>query len=291
LNDQVKLNDGSDCLTSESVGSIVVAGCGAMGLPMAQCLLGANFIVHGFDVRPINEFGQFSGYMLSDAAQIETSDVLLCVVRDEAQILDLCFEQQCVFGRDKYPSILVICSTVSPRFIKSLATRLPTDVILIDAPMSGAAHGAQGGALTFMVGGSDSSIKHLMPVFQAMGRQIFIAGKIGAGMTLKVLNNYVTANSVAAVRRVHDMASVLGVDQGQLRQVMAASSGSTWFGNQFDQIDWSREGYDIANTIGILEKDVLSAIDALEPQTSLTQSGLDQAILSALRALNPVKAN
>jgi len=291
LNDQVKLNDGSDCLTSESVGSIVVAGCGAMGLPMAQCLLGANFIVHGFDVRPINEFGQFSGYMLSDAAQIETSDVLLCVVRDEAQILDLCFEQQCVFGRGKYPSILVICSTVSPRFIKSLAMRLPTDVTLVDAPMSGAAHGAQGGALTFMVGGSDSSIKHLMPVFQAMGRQIFIAGKIGAGMTLKVLNNYVTANSVAAVRRVHEMASVLGVDQGQLRQVMAASSGSTWFGNQFDQIDWSREGYDVANTIGILEKDVLSAMDALEPHTSLTQSGLDQAILSALRALNPIKAN
>jgi 3-hydroxyisobutyrate dehydrogenase len=142
-----------------------------------------------------------------------------------------------------------------------------------------------------MVGGSKSSIKHLMPVFQAMGKKIFIAGKTGAGMTLKVLNNYVTANSVAAVRRVYEMASVLGVDQGQLRQVMAASSGSTWFGDQFDQIVWSRDGYDVSNTIGILEKDVLSAMDALTGQSSPSNAGLDEAVLAALRALIPINSN
>ncbi|MBC8270371.1 MAG: hypothetical protein H8E36_16655, partial [Rhodospirillaceae bacterium] len=47
-------------------------------------------------------------------------------------------------------------------------------------------------------------------------------------------------------------------------QVMKSSSGGTWFGDNFDSISWSREEYDPANTIGIVEKDVNSLLDALQ---------------------------
>ena len=47
--------------------AIGVAGCGTMGLPMAECLLAAGYDVWGHDVRNIDEFGAFVPHMVMDA--------------------------------------------------------------------------------------------------------------------------------------------------------------------------------------------------------------------------------
>jgi hypothetical protein len=53
-----------------SKGPVVgVAGCGSMGLPMAQALQDAGYEVWGLDVRPANEFGSFQSRMLEDPAE------------------------------------------------------------------------------------------------------------------------------------------------------------------------------------------------------------------------------
>ena len=227
--------------------------------------------------------------MLTGAEMIRQRDVLISVVRDEQQTLALCFDQQGVFKGDIFPRILIVSSTVSPRFIRHLSERLPKEVELIDAPMSGAPHGATSGDLSFMLGGQHGVVQRLMPLFNAIGKQVFYCGESGAGMTMKVLNNYVAANTVAAVRRVYDMACALEVDHILLRRIMASSSGSTWFGDQFEQIEWSKQGYESGNTIGILEKDVLSALDAVVDNRKICDSGLDQAVLLALRSLKQFK--
>jgi len=54
------------------------------------------------------------------------------------------------------------------------------------------------------------------------------------------------------------------VSPEKLLEVMSESSGGTWFGNQFEVIDWAREGYSPDNTIGILEKDVNSFLKAID---------------------------
>jgi len=266
---------------------ITLAGCGNMGLPMAHRLHLSRFKVLGYDIRPLSEFTEFAKNMLSDPVRIAESNILLSVVRSERQTLDLCFDDQGVFRRDKYPRTLVVSSTLSPRFIKDLATRLPQDVRLIDAPMSGAPIAAEQGALSFMLGGKKEVVDDLMPIFESLGEQIFYCGDSGAGMTLKVINNYVAAASVVTVRRAFDMARQLNVDIDQLREVMAASSGATWFGDRFDDIAWARQGYDPENTIGILEKDVLSALDAVAELSQFKSSPLDSMILEAVRSLEP----
>ena len=91
-----------------------------------------------------------------------------------------------------------------------------------------------------------------------MGSQIHHLGELGAGMSVKVLNNYVASSSVVTVRRVLDACQALNVSPEKLLQIMSESSGGTWYGNQFHEIDWAREGYSAENTIGILEKDVKS---------------------------------
>jgi 3-hydroxyisobutyrate dehydrogenase len=260
-----------------------------MGLPMARSLAASGFNVCGFDIRPPDEFGDFNNRMIVDPGEfVQSCDVLISVVRDQLQTDALCFDEQAVFRNGTYPDLLVVSSTLSPRYIHSLRNRLPEDVELVDAPMSGAPHAAAQGELTFMCGGSQESISLLTPLFNAMGKHIHHLGALGAGMTAKVLNNYVAASSTVAVRRVYEMAAALGFDRDVLRDVMSHSSGSTWFGDRYELISWAREGYEPANTIGILEKDVLSALDAVK-NLEIEDCPLDEAILKSLLELEPDK--
>ena len=106
-------------------------------------------------------------------------------------------------------------------------------------------------------------------------------------MTAKVLNNYVASTSVVAVRRAYARARELGVDLEALRSVMKASSGATWFGDHFHDIGWAREGYDADNTIGILEKDIRSGLDAMFGAQRAGPDAFDDALLAAIRAIEP----
>ena len=143
-----------------------VAGCGAMGLPMALALRNNGFDVCGFDVRPVEEFGDFSGQMLVSAKDFSNRcDVAICVVRDEKQLFDLCFEDQALYSVPDYPKIFVLSSTVSPNVVHRLRQRLPADVVLLDAPMSGAPLSAIAASLTFMVGGPKETFDQLHPAF------------------------------------------------------------------------------------------------------------------------------
>jgi len=260
---------------------IIVVGCGDMGLPMARQLVLAGFDVAGFDLRPANEFGDFESRMLPELKVDNPATVLLVVVRDAQQIRDVCFEQQALYSHDSYPRTLVISSTVSPRVITELRERLPVDVELIDAPMSGAIFSAEAGTLTFMLGGAKPEIDKLMPAFAAMGEKLHYMGESGQGMLTKVLNNYVAACTVVGVRRVLARASYAGLDTDALMQVLNSSSGETWFGRNLDRLYWAMAKWEPTNTMGILEKDVRAALDVegIEPDE------FDRNLVEALRNL------
>ncbi len=269
-----------------------IAGCGSMGLPMAQALQDAGYEVWGLDVRPANEFGSFQSRMLEDPAAFASRvEIVISVVRDVAQSLELCFDRQAVFTVANYPKTLVVSSTLSPRFLPDLRKRLPGDVTLVDAPMSGAPHAARQRKLSFMLGGPDDALDRLTPLFQAMGQHVFRLGQLGAGMTAKVLNNYVASTSVVSVRRAYARARELGMDLEALRSVMKASSGATWFGDHFHEIDWSREGYETNNTIGILEKDIRSGLDAMQGAERAGPDAFDAALLAAIRSMEPLEGS
>ena len=255
-----------------------VAGCGAMGRPMAEALIAAGFDVMGYDVRPMSGFGGFARHMTGDPAELPgRCGAVISVVRDAAQTREL------LAAMAEPPPILVLSSTLSPRFVRTLRDELPTATALVDAPMSGAPHRARSATLTFMVGGPDEAVKQLMPAFRAMGEEIHLLGDTGAGAAAKVLNNFVAAAGVVAVRTVLAQAGALGLPPERLLAVMRSSSGGTWYGDNLERIDWAAETYDPANTIGILEKDVTAYLDAVAGDGPA--DGLTEAVLERLRGL------
>jgi 3-hydroxyisobutyrate dehydrogenase-like beta-hydroxyacid dehydrogenase len=267
---------------------IGLAGLGDMGYPMARRLMEAGYDVIGHDVRPAEDFPLLGKRFVADAGDFaERADIVFSVVRDAAQTDDLLFGRQGIATRKGGPDLLVVCSTLSPRYVLALKDRLPGRIELVDAPMSGGPYSAEEGILTFMLGGDGDTVFALDPLFRVMGQTIHHLGATGSGMTCKVLNNFVCAASVVAVRRAGLLAPELGLDPAKLREVMSSSSGASWFGNNFDRIKFAREGYDPANTMGIIRKDVGAFLDAVSGGDESLLQDFELAVARGIETLPP----
>lgn len=270
---------------------IGIAGCGNMGLPMSQQLRKNGFDVWGFDVRPTQEFGDFQDRMIEDPTEFsDRVDVLFSIVRDTKQTNALLFDDQALYKHPNPPKTLLISSTLSPRFLDDIQKRLPDDVLLMDAPMSGTEFKAVDGTLTFMVGGPERQVHELMPAFEAMGSLIHYLGPTGSGLTCKVVNNFVAASNIIAVRHALESTDALGIDRDTILKVIATSSGTNWYAQYFDDIDWSKEGYDPGNTMGIIKKDVASYLDAIKGIDQKEPSDFEELVhthMGLIKALQP----
>ena len=253
---------------------IGVAGCGRMGRGMLFNLQNAGFDARGFDIKPLPAVG-------SDVSAFVTGlTTLFTVVRDTDETDALLFNDQAVVSCANTLKTIVICSTLSPNYVKALRSKIPDHIDLIDAPMSGAQVKADAGTLTFMTGGQTEPI---MPLLKAMGDQIYDMGGFGAGMTAKVLNNLLAASNTAMTRLVLDWADTQGLDESRLLDLIHRASGQNWLASGFDQIEFARDGHASDNTIGILAKDVASALD-IAPDGN---TALPQAVQTAIRNLKP----
>lgn len=249
---------------------------------MLAALHAAGFDARGFDVRPLADFGPLVPLMRSADAFPRDLHTLITVVRDIPQTEDVLFGAQ---GFATAPGLrrVIISSTLSPKYVRALRARIPAHVTLIDAPMSGAAIAAQERRLSFMLGGDSADLDAAQPLFAAMGAHFHRMGAFGNGMQAKVLNNILAAANTALTRMVLDWADDAGLDADALLALMHTSSGQNWFASHFDTIEFARDGLSDDNSIGILVKDVESALDAAPPGADLTAPRAIQALLRGLR--------
>ena len=266
--------------------NIGVAGCGDMGLPMLETLLSNNLKVQGYDVRNKEDFPSVQSHFLESKRQfINNNNIILSVVRDEEETLELCEGKDGLFS-NKSKKLILICSTLSPRFIITLKKKAPKNIEFLDTPMSGASIAAKEGRLTFMVGGTKKQFAYISPLLFLMSQNIFHSGKFGSGMAIKVLNNFVTASTVVSVRHVIHQANRMNINVESLLETMDCSSGQTWFGSNRSRIEWFDETYNKDNTIGIIEKDVRAYADVFENSADGVFRGsqeLCNAVLAGLR--------
>jgi 3-hydroxyisobutyrate dehydrogenase len=89
------------------------------------------------------------------------------------------------------PGTLIIDQTTGdPRITRAMAAELvPTNVTLIDAPVSGGATGAAAGTIAIMVGASAEAFARCHPLLSAISPNVFHAGDVGAGHAAKLVNN------------------------------------------------------------------------------------------------------
>ena len=108
-------------------------------------------------------------------------------------------------------NVLVDLSSVLPSTPRKIEPRAKArGVHFLESPVSGGVSGARAATLALMVGGDAAVLERVRPVLRAIGPNIFHVGPVGAGNTVKAINNMMACvNSLAMMEGV-----ALGVKAG-----------------------------------------------------------------------------
>ena len=97
----------------------------------------------------------------------------------------------------------------------------------VDAPVSGGAAGAESGRLTIMAAGASEHVERARPLLEILGSRIFVVGeRPGQGQSVKVINNLMSACSIAITSEAAALGVKADVDPATPLEVVAASSGT-----------------------------------------------------------------
>jgi 3-hydroxyisobutyrate dehydrogenase-like beta-hydroxyacid dehydrogenase len=202
---------------------VAFLGLGIMGRPMAANLAKAGHDVNVWNRTPGKDVPGAKTYSTPAEAAKSRDAVWMCVSDTKAV-------EQVLFGQDgaaqslEKGTIIVDSSTISPsasvKFAKTIRDRGGD---FLDAPMTGSKVAAEGGSLTFMVGGSDATIARVQPLFNAMGKTVIHMGDNGKGLAAKLAQNLQTALLFEALAESLTLAKKLGVPAEKLFQLIKSS--------------------------------------------------------------------
>jgi 3-hydroxyisobutyrate dehydrogenase-like beta-hydroxyacid dehydrogenase len=265
---------------------IGLVGCGNMGLPMLNSMLSKNINAKGYDIeRKRSLLGLGKDFVSSKKKFLADRNIIISVVRDASDTAELCQGNNGLFEQQS-SKVLIIASTLSPKFLLDLKSKAPKNITVIDAPMSGATIAANEATLTFMVGCEKVFFNYIEPLLGLMGTRINHIGNYGSGMKVKVLNNFIAASSVVSVRHVLHQAQKFELDIDALFKTIDTSSGQTWFGTNRADIEWFKENFENDNTMGILKKDVEAYVDTFENESDLDNFVSGELSTSIIKSIN-----
>jgi 3-hydroxyisobutyrate dehydrogenase len=235
-------------------------GIGAMGAPMSRNLLKAGFPLIIYDLREkaIEELAAEGAQKASSPGDLarRCSTVITCLPASpevEAAILG----PGGVVEGAKPGTIVIDMSSSYPSSTIMICESLATKGInMLDAPISGGTKGAREGTLAIMVGGDEELFKECLPIFEAMGKNIYHVGKIGAGHGVKALNNLCSATTMAITSEALVLAAKMGLDPKKVIDVINSSSGQSWSSHFKFPTFVLNNAFNSGFTIALMNKDL-----------------------------------
>jgi 3-hydroxyisobutyrate dehydrogenase len=204
-------------------------GLGNMGAPMAANLAAAGHEVTGFDTAGTTAQGVAEAASAQAAAA--DADVVITMLPN-GQILRSVTDT--VIPAMKPGAVLLDCSTVDVDSARAVAEQANAAGLgALDAPVSGGIGGAQGGTLTFMVGGDESAFATAKPLFDIMGQKAVHCGPSGNGQAAKICNNMILGATMIVTCEAFALADKLGLDRQAMFDVVSTSSGYSWSMNAY----------------------------------------------------------
>ncbi|HEX8579798.1 MAG TPA: 3-hydroxyisobutyrate dehydrogenase [Allosphingosinicella sp.] len=205
-------------------------GLGNMGGGMAANLVKAGHPVTAFDLsEEALAKAEANGCTRAESAEQAVAEAEAVVTMLPAGKHVRQVYEASVIGKAPTSAILMDCSTIdveSARAVIALAEA--AGYRMADAPVSGGIAAAEGGTLTFMVGGSGEAFAAAEPFLERMGKAVIHAGGPGAGQAAKICNNMLLGASMVATCETFVMAQKLGLDPQTFFDISSKASGQCW---------------------------------------------------------------
>ena len=263
-------------------------GLGIMGYPMARNLLNAGHEVALWShtaskAQQLAATGK--GVACATPAEVaaQSECVFLCVGDSD-------MSETVILGPDgllsgcKPGTVVVDASTVSRSSSRHVAEELAKKgVEFLDAPCTGSKPGAEGGTLTFMIGGKSEVFERVRPYFEPMGKRLYYCGGQGMGLAAKLTQNLILSNILQAFNEGMVLATKSGMDPELMLDILdnsAAKSGLIAFKAPYV----FRRDFTTNFSVKWMHKDIglmlesANELDVPLPLTSLTQQMFRAAI-------------
>ncbi|MEA3155907.1 MAG: 2-hydroxymethylglutarate dehydrogenase [Betaproteobacteria bacterium] len=211
--------------------SVGFIGLGNMGNPMASNVLKSGFPMTVFDKNPkaMDNLIQAGAKGATSAKQVvESAEVLLTCLPGSPEVEALYLDAGGLIELAKRGSVLVDLSSVLPTTPRKLEPRAAArGVHYLEAPVSGGVTGARAATLAIMTGGDAAVLERVRPVLRAIGPNIYHVGTVGAGNTLKAINNMMSSVNALAMMEGMVLGLKAGLDLATMGKIVKASSGNS----------------------------------------------------------------
>jgi 3-hydroxyisobutyrate dehydrogenase len=217
-----------DTNTSPIRPTVALIGLGTMGAGIAERLLEQGFAVGVWNRTPgpasrLAERGAKVHAMPEQAAA--SADVVLTMLPTGEAVTEVMLEESTLnaIRPDAVWTQMGTIGVEATETLRSEVARKRPDVMFVDAPVSGSREPARTGRLVILASGPAGALPILEPVFQALGRPVWL-GEAGAGSRMKLVLNTWLAFEVEAAAEVAALADQLGVAHTALREAVAGGA-------------------------------------------------------------------
>jgi 3-hydroxyisobutyrate dehydrogenase-like beta-hydroxyacid dehydrogenase len=198
---------------------------------MAANVLKAGFPMTVFDMNPkamenLVQAGVRKGASAREV--VDGSEIVLTSLPASPDVEAIYLEAGGLVERARPGAILIDLSSVLPSTPRKIEPRAKArGVHFLEAPVSGGVSGARAATLAIMVGGDAEPLKRAEPVLRAIGPNIFHVGPVGAGNTVKAINNLMACVNGLAMMEGLAVGVKAGLDPMTVYEVVKASSGGS----------------------------------------------------------------
>jgi 3-hydroxyisobutyrate dehydrogenase-like beta-hydroxyacid dehydrogenase len=234
-------------------------GLGQMGFHMARRLVEAGHRVMVFDTqrdamdRLVALGAQAGGSPRAIADEVETvmvslptPDIVLAVATGPDGVIE---------GKRvrRFVDLSTTGAVMAKRIFELLKAK---NIVQIDCPVSGGTTGAEKGTLALMVSGPRGEVKAIEPLLPAIGKTFFIGERPGAGQTMKLCNNFLSAAAMTATSEAMVMGVKAGLDPRIMLDVINSGTGrNTATEDKFGRVVLPRT-FNLGFTVGLMNKDL-----------------------------------
>jgi 3-hydroxyisobutyrate dehydrogenase-like beta-hydroxyacid dehydrogenase len=148
--------------------------------------------------------------------------VVITVVSDPAALRAVTDGPDGIAAGADGSTTVIEMSTVGPEAVRWLASALPSETGLLDAPVLGSLSEAEEGTLQVFVGGPAPLAERWTPLLSALGSPIHV-GPLGAGASAKLVANATLFGTLALLGEVVALADGLGLSRDVTFEVLAAT--------------------------------------------------------------------
>ncbi|HIM45744.1 MAG TPA: NAD(P)-dependent oxidoreductase, partial [Alphaproteobacteria bacterium] len=212
---------------------VAFVGLGVMGYPMAGHLANAGHSVAVFNrtaARAEQWADDYTGRVAdTPAAAAKGAELVFACVGADDDLREILHGEDGALAGMSDGAIFIDHTTDSAVVAREADEAARGQGLgFLDAPVSGGQAGAENGALTVMVGGTEESFAAAEPVMQCYSKNVTHMGAAGNGQLTKMVNQLCIAGVVQGLAEGINFAQRAGLDGERVLDVISKGAAQSW---------------------------------------------------------------